>query len=75
MKLYSYNTEDVVKENKMSVSLPNRGEERKRIERTMSRCLTRFPIGWFRRTQNITPIGFFYKEVVNLLGVCLTEMN
>jgi len=38
----------------------------------MSRCLTRFPIGWFRRTQNITPIGFFYKEVVNLLGGCLT---
>ena len=34
----------------------------------MSRCLTRFPIGWFRRTQNITPIGFFYKNVGILLG-------
>jgi hypothetical protein len=58
----------------MSVSRPNRGEERKSIERIMSRCLTRFLIliGWFRRTQNITPIGFFYKEVVNLLGGCLT---
>ena len=49
----------------MSVSRPNRGEERIRIERIMSRCLTRFLIGWFRRIQNITPIGFFYKEVVN----------
>jgi len=27
---------------------------------------------WFRRTQDITPIGLFYKNVGILLGGCLT---
>ena len=29
----------------------------------MSICLTWFPIVWFRRTQYITSIGLFYKNV------------
>ena len=39
------------------------GEERRRIERMMSRCFTRFPISGFRRTQYITGFGLIYKEV------------
>ena len=61
---------------KIRCQFPDQTEgKKKRTERTTSRCPTRFPIGWFRRTQNITPIGFFYKEVVNLLGGCLTVKN
>ena len=40
--------------------------KRKR-EKMMSICLTRFPIGGYRRTQNITLIGLFYKEVGSVL--------
>ena len=39
--------------------------KRKR-ERMMSRCLTWYPIGGFRRTQYITSIGLFYKNVGRL---------
>jgi len=39
-----------------------RGEERSK-ERIISRCFTWFPNWWFRRTQYITSIGLFYKEV------------
>ena len=35
----------------------------------MSRCFTGFPIVGYGRTQYITPIGLFYKEVGILLGV------
>ena len=41
-------------------------------EMMMSRCFTWFPIGGYRRTQYITSIGLFYKEVGILLGWCLT---
>ena len=51
------------------------GKKEKGLRGLMSRCLTRFPIGWFRKTQNIPPIGFIYKEVVNLLRGCLTVKN
>jgi len=33
------------------------------------------PTGWFRRTQNITSIGLFYKNEGILLGGCLTVKN
>jgi hypothetical protein len=45
--------------------------KRKR-ERIMSICLTRFPISGFRRTQVIPELGLIYKEVGILLGVFLT---
>jgi hypothetical protein len=51
---------------------PNRGEERRRIEISMSICLTWFPFGWFRITQYIPELGLFYKNVGILLGVCPT---
>jgi len=38
----------------------------------MTICLTRFPISGFRRTQYITSIGLFYKNMGILLGDCLT---
>ena len=41
--------------------------KRKR-ERIIGICLTWFPIGSYRRTQYITSIGLFYKEVGILLG-------
>ncbi len=41
----------------------------------MSRCFIKFPIRGFRRTQHITSIGLFYKNVVILLGGCLTAQN
>ena len=41
-------------------------ELKRRIERMMSRCFTEFPYKWFRRTQYITPIGLFYKNMGRL---------
>jgi len=48
-------------------------KERRRKERMMSRFFIYFPYKWFRRTQYITPIGLFYKNVGILLGGCLTR--
>jgi len=36
---------------------PNKGEERRSIERRMSRCFTWFPNGGYRRTQYIPRFG------------------
>jgi hypothetical protein len=36
---------------------------KRNMEKMMSRCFTWFPIGGYRRTQYITSIGLFYKEV------------
>jgi len=44
---------------------------KRNMEKIMSICLTWFP-NWFRRTQYITSIGLFYKNVKILLGDCLT---
>jgi len=41
----------------------------------MIRCLTWFPSRRFRRTQYITSIGLFYKNVEILLGGWLTVKN
>ena len=38
-------------------------EVKRRIERMISICLIGYLIGWFRRTQYITSIGLFYKNV------------
>ena len=48
---------------------------KRNMEKMMSRCFTWFPIGGYRRTQYITSIGLFYKNVVILLGGCLTVKN
>ena len=46
----------------LSLLLQEMKEKLKRSkERMMSRCFNWFPIGWFRRTQYITPIGLNYK--------------
>ena len=41
----------------------------------MSICFTWVPIRWFRRTQNITSIGLFYKNWRFYLEECLTVKN
>ena len=52
------------------------GEERRRIERRMSRWFTWFPISGFRRTQYITGFGLIYKEVECYLdGVWLWRIS
>ena len=48
---------------------------KRNTEKIMSRCFTWFTIGGYRRTQYITSIGLFYKEVGILLGGCLTVKN
>jgi len=47
---------------------PNRGEERRRKERMMSRCFNWFPFWCIRRTQVIPEFGEFYNNVGVLLG-------
>jgi len=47
----------------------NAWEERRRKERMMSRCFIWFPIGGYRRTQYITSISLFYKNVGRLWRV------
>ena len=36
---------------------------KRNTEKIMSRCFTWFPFWWFRRTEIVTSIGLFYKEV------------
>ena len=45
---------------------------KRNTEKIMSRCFTWFPFWWIRRTQFITSIGLFCKNVGILLGGCLT---
>ena len=48
---------------------------KRNMEKMMSICLTRFPIGGVVERNNITSIGLFYKNMGNLLGGCLTVKN
>ena len=52
-----------------------RGEERRRKERTMSICLTWFPFSELGKPKLYHDSGVFYKNVVVLLGGCLTVKN
>jgi hypothetical protein len=47
---------------KTPVSFPNRGDERRRIERMMSRCITWFPIGVLGEPNIYHDLGVFYKN-------------
>ena len=42
---------------------------------SISICLTWFPIGGYRRSQYITSIGLFYKNVGILLGGSFTKLD
>ena len=59
----------------VSSPFPNRGEERRRIERMMSICFTRVPIGGLGEPNIYHDLGVFYKNVGILLGGCLTVKN
>jgi hypothetical protein len=47
-------------------------ELKRNMEKMMSICLTRFPIGGFRRTHYIPELGLNYNVKGVLLGGCLT---
>jgi len=54
---------------------PITGEERRKIEKRMSICLTWFPINDFRLNQYIPESGWFHKNVGFYLGFLVGDLR